>query len=39
MTAIFLLVKVNGEKLVRIFINRKFKKALAYINVDQSPKK
>ena len=34
----FLLVKVNGEKLVRIFINRKFKKALAYINVDQSRK-
>ncbi len=34
----FLLVKVKGEKLVRMFINRRFKKALTYINLDQSRK-
>ena len=34
----FLLVKVNGEKLVRMFINRRFKKALTYINLDQPRK-
>ncbi len=34
----FLLVKVKGEKLVRMFINRRFKKALTYINLDQPRK-
>jgi integrase len=34
----FLLVKENGEKLVRMFINRRFKKALTYINLDQPRK-
>lgn len=31
----FLLVKVKGDKLVRMFINRRFKRALTYINLDQ----
>jgi integrase len=34
----FLLVKVKGEKLVRMFINRRFKKALTFINLDQPRK-
>jgi len=34
----FLLVKVKGEKLVRMFINRRFIKALTYINLDQPRK-
>ncbi|MCD4718506.1 MAG: tyrosine-type recombinase/integrase [Desulfobacula sp.] len=36
--SIFLLVKVKGGKLIRIFINRRFKKALTYINLDQPRK-
>ena len=32
---LFLLVKVKGDKLIRIFINRRFKKAITYINLDQ----
>jgi len=34
----FLLVKVKGDKLVRMFINRRFKRALTYINLDQPRK-
>jgi len=34
----FLLVKVKGDKLVRMFINRRFKKALTFINLDQPRK-
>jgi len=34
----FLLVKVKGKKLVRLFINRRFKQALADINLDHSRK-
>jgi len=36
--SLFLLVKVKGDKLVRMFINRRFKKALTYINLDQPRK-
>lgn len=34
----FLLVKVKGNKLVRMFINRRFKQALTYINLEQPRK-
>jgi len=33
-----LLVKVKGNRLVRMFINRRFKQALTYINLDQARK-
>ena len=36
--SLFLLVKVRGDKLVRIFIDRRFKKAITYINLDQPRK-
>ena len=36
--SLFLLVKVKGDKLVRMFIDRRFKKALTYINLDQPRK-
>ncbi len=36
--SLFLLVKVKGDKLIRMFINRRFKKALTYINLDQPRK-
>ena len=32
------LEKVKGDKLVRMFINRRFKKAITYINLDQPRK-
>jgi integrase len=34
----FLLIKAKGEKLVRMFIDRRFKKALKYIHLDQPRK-
>jgi len=34
----FLLIKVKGNRLVRMFINRRFKQALTYINLDQPRK-
>lgn len=36
--SLFLLVKVKSRKLVRMFINRRFKSALTYINLDQPRK-
>ncbi len=36
--SLFLLVKVRGDKLVRMFIDRRFKKAITYINLDQPRK-
>ncbi len=34
----FLLVKIKGNRLVRMFINRRFKQVLKYINLDQPRK-
>jgi len=35
---LFLLVKAKGNKLVRMYIDRRFKKAVTYINLDQPRK-
>jgi integrase len=35
---LFLLIKAKGDKLVRMYIDRRFKKAITYINFDQPRK-